>query len=345
MAGSLVRQEHNLLSIKKSRMRSVLTGCATLGILLATACGASTTPPGSTTAAASAGSPAASSGAEAGAESAPTPLNLNLAKVDSLNAMLPDRFKQSGTIIVATDPSYPPNEFLPEGQDTPIGMDIDLANALGQVLGLQVTIEPAGFDGILAGLNAGRYDIGMSSFTDTREREQTVNFVTYFSAGTSTMVIAGNPENIQSITDLCGLSVGAENGTTQLDQLNDATVEGSVLKACQDAGKPAPIAQGFPKQTDVNAALLAGRIDAYLADSPVVDYAVKVTGDKFEKVGGDESTAPYGIAIPKEPAELTTAIQAAMQHLMDTGAYAKILDNWGLTSGAIDTAVVNGAVY
>lgn len=335
-----------MLSIKKSRVRSALLGTAAVGILLATAaCGASTTPPGSTTSAAATGATTAASSDASGGEETPTPLNLNLAKVDSLNAMLPDKFKQSGTIIVATDPSYPPNEFLPDGSNTPVGMDIDLANALGQVLGLTVTVEPASFDGIIAGLNAGRYDIGMSSFTDTKAREESVNFVTYFSAGTSTMVVAGNPKNIQSITDLCGLSVGAENGTTQLDQLNDATVEGSVVKACTDAGKAAPTAQGFPKQTDVNSALLAGRIDAYLADSPVVDYAVKVTGDKFEKVGGDESTAPYGIAIPKEPAELTPAIQAAMQHLMDSGDYQKILANWGLTGGAITTAQINGAIY
>ena len=336
-----------MLSMKKSRVRSALLGAGAVGVLLVTAaCGASTTPPGSTTVAASGTSSAASSAAgTGGAEVDPTPLNLNLAKVDALNAMLPQKFKDSGTIIVATDPTYPPNEFLPDGSNSPIGMDIDLANALGQVLGLTVQVQPASFDGIIAGLNAGRYDIGMSSFTDTKERESSVNFVTYFSAGTSIMVLAGNPKNIQSTTDLCGLSVGAENGTTQLDQLNDATVEGSVVKACADAGKPAPVAQGFPKQTDVNAALVAGRIDAYLADSPVVDYAVKVTGDKFQKVGGNESTAPYGIAIPKDPAELTPAIQAAMQHLMDSGDYQKILANWGLTGGAITTAQINGAVY
>ena len=334
-----------MLSIKKSRVRPVLVGCATLGILLVTAaCGGSTTPPGSTSAPASAGSAAASSGAAAGEET-PTSLNLNLTKVDSLNAMLPDKFKQSGTIIVATDPTYPPNEFLPEGGGTPIGMDMDLANALGQVLGLSVTIEPATFNGILAGLNAGRYDISMSSFTDTKEREQEVNFVTYFSAGTSIMVPAGNPKNIQSVTDLCGLPVGAQNGTTQLEQLTDATVEGSVVKACEDAGKAAPVSQGFPTQTDVNAALVAGRLDAYMADSPVVDYAVKVTGDRFQKVGGNEDTAPYGIAIPKEPAELTPALQAAMQHLIDTGAYTQILENWGLAGGAIETSQINGAIY
>src|SRR6476661_6129002 len=238
--------------MKKSRVRSVLAGCAATGILLATAaCGGSTTPPASTSAAGSAGSAAASSGAAA-EESTPTSLNLNLAKVDSIAAMLPDKFKQSGTIVVATDPTYPPNEFLPEGSDTPVGMAIDLINAVGQVLGLEVTVEPASFDGIIAGLNAGRYDVGISSFTDTKEREASVNFVTYFTAGTSIMVPAGNPKNIQSATDLCGLPVGAQNGTTQLDQLTDATVEGSVVKACQDAGKEPPVAQGFPKQTDVN---------------------------------------------------------------------------------------------
>lgn len=334
-----------MLSFKKSRVRSALLGTAAVGIVLATAaCGASTTPPGSTTSAAAGATSAASAGGEA-AETVPTPLNLNLAKVDSLNAMLPDKFKQSGTIIVATDPTYPPNEFLPEGSNTPIGMDIDLVTALGQVLGLTVTVEPASFDGIIAGLNAGRYDIGISSFTDTKEREQSVNFVTYFTAGTSIMVPAGNPKNIQGPTDLCGLPVGAQNGTTQLDQLTDPEVEGSVVKACTDAGKEPPVAQGFPKQTDVNAALVAGRIDAYMADSPVVDYAVKVTGDRFQKVGGDEGAAPYGIAIPKEPAELTPAIQAAMQHLIDTGAYTQILENWGLTGGAVTESQINGAIY
>jgi polar amino acid transport system substrate-binding protein len=313
-------------------------------LLLASACGASTTAPGSesTSNAGSAASSAAGSSA-AVSEAVPSPLNLNLTKDDTIAAALPDKYKQSGTIVVATDASYAPNEFLQEGSNDPIGMDIDLANALGQVMGLKVTIEPASFDGIIAGINAGRYDMSLSSFTDTKAREESVNFVTYFNAGTSTMVLAGNPQNIKTITDLCGRPVGAENGTTQLDLLNDATVDGSVVKACTDAGKPAPVAQGFPKQTDVNSALAAGRIDAYMADSPVVAYAVKQTGDKFEKVGDDQGTAPYGIALPKDPAALTTTVQQAMQKLIDSGAYQKILDNWGVSSGAITTSVVNGA--
>ena len=325
---------------------------ATMGIVLLAACGASTTAPGSSStsnAATSAGSAAAGSGAAgstgAASESVPAPLNLNLPKDETIAATLPDKYKQSGTIVVATDPSYAPNEFLQEGSNDPVGMDIDLANALGQVLGLKVSIEPASFDGIIAGINAGRYDMSLSSFTDTKALVKTVNVVPYYEAGTSTMVLAGNPQNINTVTDLCGRPVGAENGTVQLDQLSDAKVDGSVVKACTDAGKPAPVAQGFPKQTDVNSALAAGRIDAYLADSPVVAYAVKQTGDKFEKVGKDQDAAPYGIALPKDPAALTTAMQQAMQKLIDSGAYKQILDNWGVSSGAITKAAVNGATY
>ena len=336
----------NTVLLNTAASRKTRYTIAALGVLLlATACGASTTAPGSestSNAATSAGSSAAGSSA-AVSESVPAPLNLNLTKDDTIAAALPDKYKQSGAVVVATDASYAPNEFLAEGSNDPVGWDIDLANALGQVLGLKVTVEPASFDGIIAGINAGRYDMSLSSFTDTKAREESVNFVTYYEVGTSTMVLAGNPQNITTVTDLCGRPVGAENGTTQLALLNDATVDGSVVKACTDAGKPAPIAQGFPKQTDVNSALAAGRIDAYLADTPIVAYAVKQTGDKFEKVGQDQGTAPYGIALPKDPAALTTSVQQAMQKLIDSGAYMKILDNWGVSSGAITTSAVNGA--
>ncbi|MGI8417206.1 MAG: ABC transporter substrate-binding protein [Nakamurella sp.] len=256
---------------------------------------------------------------------------------------MPSKLKAAGKIVIATDATYPPNEFLPEGAGSPVGMDIDLGNAIGQLLGLKVDWQKAGFDGILAGINAGRYDMSLSSFTDTKDREKQVNFVTYFRAGVSTMVPKGNPEKINTYADLCGKSVGAENGTTELDMLTKPDVDLSIVKSCKDAGKQPPKAQGYPKQTDVNSALDAGRIEAYLADTPVVDYAVKVTGDKFEKVGKDQGIAPYGIAIPKNPAELTPLVQQAVQKLMDDGDYAKILSNWGVQAGAITKSEVNKA--
>ena len=198
----------------------------------------------------------------------PKPLVVDVPADDTLANMVPANFKADGKLVIATDATYPPNEFTLEGSDEIIGMDVDLGNAIGKVLGVETEFVNASFDGILAGLQAGRYELGMSSFTDTKEREQTVDFATYFEAGTSTMVGKCNPKGIKSIEDLCGKTVGAENGTTQLDQLTKPDAEGSVVKACQDAGKEPPKSQGFPKQTDVNAALQAKRIDAYLADTP-----------------------------------------------------------------------------
>lgn len=275
----------------------------------------------------------------------PEPLNLNLPVDEDLAAMLPASIADKGKLVIATDASYAPNEFLREGKGEPIGMTIDLGNAITQVLGLDAEWVNTGFDGILAGLNAGRYDIGMSSFTDTFKREEVVNFVTYLEAGTSIVVAAGNPLGVESAEDLCGLKVGAETGTTQEDMLTKADVDDSVVQTCEDAGKPAPEYHGYPNQTDVNVALASGRLDAYMADTPIAEYAVLVSGDKFEKVGADVGVAPYGIAVPKEPAELTTALQAAVQKLMDDGSYQKILDNWGLGDAAISKSEINAAVF
>lgn len=317
------------------RLSALTLGAAVAASLALAACGASTSPP-----------PAQSASCTVGQITnapSPQPMNVSVSADSAAAAQVPATYKSKGTLTIASDASYAPNEFTAQGSGDIIGMDVDLGNAIAQTLGLKAKFVNASFDGILAGIQAGRYDLGMSSFTDTKEREQTVDFVTYFSAGTSTMVTKCNPKNIQSITDLCGKTVGAEQGTTQLDQLTKADVDGSVVKQCQSAGKPAPNAQGFPKQTDVNSALQAGRIDAYLADSPVVDYALAQTGGVFKKVGGDLDTAPYGIAVPKTGGTLKNAIQAAVQKLMDDGTYKQILTHWGVDSGAIQKAELNGA--
>ncbi|TDV50736.1 ABC transporter substrate-binding protein [Actinophytocola oryzae] len=326
-----------------SRTRlSVLTVLCAAATLLAAGCGATTEKPSGDD---SAGGGSQCTPGDPSDLPDPKPLAVDAAADSALGAQVPDAIKADGKIVIATDASYAPNEYTLEGSDEIVGMDVDLGKAIGKVLGTEVEFVNASFDGILAGIQANRYELGMSSFTDTKEREQTVDFVTYLEAGTSTMVRKCNPKNINSIEDLCGKKVGAENGTTQLDQLNQEDVEGSVVKACKEAGKDAPVAQGFPKQTDVNAALQANRIDAYMADSPVVDYAVKKTGNAFEKAGDDTDTAPYGIAVPKTGGTFKDAVQAAVQKLIDDGTYKKILDNWGVADGAITEAKVNGAIY
>src|SRR6476661_9400749 len=153
----------------------------------------------------------------AGTTSAATAANAKIA------AEVPAAVKSKGTLIVAADASYPPNEFIGKDGKTVEGMDPDLAQALAGVMGLKAKVVNASFDGIIPGLAAKKFDLGMSSFTDTKEREKTVDFVTYFSAGTSFYVKAQGGPPINNLAGLCGHKVAAEKGTTQAD---DATAQG-----------------------------------------------------------------------------------------------------------------------
>jgi polar amino acid transport system substrate-binding protein len=261
-------------------------------------------------------------------------------------ALVPANIKSKGTLTIATDASYAPNEFSTDGGKTFQGMDIDLGKAIGQVVGMQVKFVNTPFDGILAGLAAGKYDLSLSSFTDTAEREKTVDFVTYYKAGTSIAVKKGNPLGIKSQEDLCGVRVAAEKGTTQLmsltqDKLDDGSI--TLRGTCKKDGKKLPVPIPLPDQNAVNSALVAGRADAFTADSPVVDYQVKITNGAVEQGGTATDVAPYGIAIPKNAGTFKDAVQKAVQKLIDDGTYMQIMKTWGLQDGAITQAKINGA--
>ena len=113
------------------------------------------------------------------------PASTSSGEVASIAAQVPAPIKSKGTLNVATEAQYAPNEFIAPDGHTIIGMDADLMRALGEVMGLKVNLINANFETIIPGLSAGRYDIGASSFTDTKEREKVVDFVDYFSAGIS----------------------------------------------------------------------------------------------------------------------------------------------------------------
>ena len=250
---------------------------------------------------------------------------------------VPAAIKKKGTLTVAADATYPPNEFTAPNGKTVIGMDADLAVALTKVMGLKSKVVNAPFDSILPGLKAGKYDLGMSSFTDTKEREKTVDFVTYLVAGTEFYVKAQGGPTINTLADLCGHKVAVEKGTTQQD---DTTAQ---VKKCKTAGKPADKVLVFPDQNGVNLALSSGRAEVAMADSPVADYIVKKSNGRFKVVGKVYGTAPYGIAIPKNNG-MTRPILDAIKELMSKGTYKAILNKWGIHHFAIKNPKINGAV-
>jgi polar amino acid transport system substrate-binding protein len=245
--------------------------------------------------------------------------------------------KIKSKVTVAADATYPPNEFIGSDGHTVVGMDPDLGHALGKVMGVKFDFVNASFDTIIPGLQSGKYDVGMSSFTDTKAREKVVDFVTYFSAGTSFYVKAKGGPTIRSLADLCGHSVGVERGTTQASDSAAQSVK------CKKAGKPGVDVHVYPDQNSANLAIASGRQQVGMADSPVAAYIVKKSNGQFKLVGKPYNTAPYGIAIPKSSG-LAKPILAGLKKLIANGTYIKVLKKWGVQAGAISKPRINGAV-
>ena len=281
-----------------------IVGCGSSSSSSSSAAGSS-----SSSSSSSASSSASSSSAGPGADA-------------SVAALVPSAIKSKGTLTVAADASYAPNEFIGPDGHTVVGMDADLVKALAAVMGLKANVVNVTFDAIIPGLAAGKYDLGASSFTDTKAREKVVNFVDYFSAGESFYTKASGGTSISTIADLCGKTVAVESTTTEQ---TDAQTQS---KKCKAAGKPAVNVIVFPNQNAANLALSSGRAQLGFADSPVAAYQVKKTNGQFKLVGPTFATAPYGLAIPKKSG-LDKAVLAALKVLIKNGSYTKILDQVG----------------
>jgi polar amino acid transport system substrate-binding protein len=251
-------------------------------------------------------------------------------------AEVPAKIKSKGTLTVATDATYPPNEFVGSNGKTLTGWDVELGQALGKVMGLKWKFVNASFDTIIPGLQSGKYDVGMSSFSDTKARQKVVDFVTYFTAGTSFYVKAQGGPTVNSLADLCGHSVGVERGTTQAA---DATAQNS---KCKKAGKPGVGVHVYPDQNAANLAIESGRQQVGMADSPVAAYIVKQSSGKFKLSTHSYNNAPYGIAFPKGNG-ITKPVLDALKVLMANGSYKSILNKWGVVAGAISNPAVNAA--
>ncbi|MER5350845.1 ABC transporter substrate-binding protein [Kitasatospora sp. NPDC002551] len=255
----------------------------------------------------------------------------------ALAPLVPADVKSAGKLVVAADASYAPNEFK-DDKGNLVGLDVDLAGAIAKKLGLTADVQNADFTSIIPGITAKKYQLGMSSFTDTKEREQTVDMVTYFTAGSAVAVKKGNPDKIDP-KDLCGKKVAVQTGTTQAQEITDVR-----NPECAKAGKPAIPNDGdkFTLQTDVTTALVSGRDQVMMADSPVVDYAIKQTNGQLEKLGETYDSAPYGVVVDKG-SPLAQAVQGAVQSLIADGTYKQILAKWGVEAGAIEKSEINAA--
>jgi len=232
---------------------------------------------------------------------------------------------EDGVLNVGSDIAYAPFEFYQEGTEIEDGLDIDMGRAIAEELGVEAEFLNTGWDGIIPALQTEDFDVIMSAMTITDERSEEIDFVAYISVGTGIVVPTGNPDNIQELDDLCGLTVAVQVGTIQEQMLNEQN---------EECDQPVNIVT-FDTNPLAVEDLRTGGSDANFSDFPVASEDAAQSGGELEVVEPQIDPEPYGIGIRKGSTELKDAIADAIQAIRDSGEYDQILADWELEAVAL----------
>ena len=245
-----------------------------------------------------------------------------LKKNHALYRALPSDIKAKGILTIATDPTDPPFQFFSEANEL-IGAEIDLANAVGKVLGVKVEFVTSGFSAIIPGVEAGRFDASVSAFASTTARQKIVDFVTYFNSSRAFLYRKGTLPNIKDETDLCGLKVAIPAGTTM------ATAIVGLSTNCTTAGKAAIAYSLYPDQATTVLAVRSGRGDLTILSAHVSSWWQQNGDGEFEVLLRPTQGADFnGMVVRK--GGLATVVQKAVQKLMDDGSFETIFTKWNI---------------
>lgn len=279
-----------------------------------------------------------SSGTAVASANATSTVNCSAANAASLHLV------NSSQLTIASDTTYAPAEYVdPADPNKFLGYDMDLVREMARRLCVAPHIQTASFDSIINALSGpplGQqpYDLSISSFTINSDRLKKVDFIPYFEAGESTLVPAGNPAGIHSISDMCGKAVSAQNGTVELFELQDANGTG---KSQNDGGVPQPAVcksnpikiLSFDSEEDVIAQVVNSRAVAAYQDQPVTDYYLSLHPGKLDHgYITNGSIGTEGIAVRKDNPALETALKQALDNMVKDGTYQRIMKAWGQTA-------------
>jgi polar amino acid transport system substrate-binding protein len=222
-----------------------------------------------------------------------------------------------GTLTVCSDIPYQPFEMRQGGQYT--GFDMDLMREIAKGMGLEMSVQDVGFDGLQSGasLAAGQCDIAASAMTITEDREKNIDFSeSYYDSQQSLLVPSGS--DITSIEDLADRKVGVQQGTTGKLYAEQNTPQGTQLIS-------------YPSDAELYAAIQAGNIDAILQDLPV--NLVHTQEGSYEIVETYKTDEAYGFAVEEEGKEaLLQEVNKQLRQLKQSGKYRQIFDKYFKTS-------------
>ena len=258
-------------------------------------------------------------------------------KDDELAALLPESVREKGTITVAAA-VYAPAVMVPPGGGEPTGWDIQITRETAALLGLDVEFKIIPFDGVIPGLQAGRYDAATGEINVTPDRTKVVTFVVNHVSRDAFMVPADSEyDRFEDPSDACGLVVGAALGSSE------AALANQLAEDCKASGGEPLTVKTFADQATVNLALSQGRIDANLASGSQVAYSVEQSKGKFKVAEmGFGPEIQTGLALPnnEDTPEMAKAFEAATNKLIETGDLQRILDEQNLGLGAVEKSEI-----
>ena len=263
----------------------------------------------------------------------------NRATTAAAKIKLPPNIAKKGRIDIALTTDYPPYEYL-DASGKPVGIDIDLVNAIAKVLGVKLNFQRVAFPVQIPGVANGRYDLNISQDADTADRRKIVSFLDLFKTSIVPVVAQGNPTGLTA-TNMCGRTVAGGTGSYQ------TSVVQAISADCVKAGKKEITILDFPETANQVQTVLSGRGEALFLSPAVAAYIVKQSAGKLEVVNQTLPLIPgtkySGWPLTRQPLGLAIALQRASQVLIKNGTWQKILTKWGASVGSVQPPLINGS--
>lgn len=219
--------------------------------------------------------------------------------------------EETNTLTMVTEAAFPPFEYM-EG-DQLVGADIDIANAIADILGKELVITNVDFDAVLSGVATGKYDFGIAGITASEERKKNMNFTDAYFIASQSIVVAADSD-IKTAADLEGKVIACQEGTTGEQYLleNGYTI------------------QSFKTGAEGISALISGKLDALVIDNAVATALSAKQEGKTVVLEEALTKEEYAIALKKGNDELTNEINAALKQLVENGKLKEIFDKYDL---------------
>lgn len=264
-------------------------------------------------------------------------LALALAGGAAMAQALPERIMTKKQIVIANVPNYPPLEFKDPKTGTLTGLDIDLGNALGKKLGVEIKWEEISFEQMVSALTTGRADMILSGMSDLPGRRETLDFVDYLESGAQFYTTADRAGEYKTPEDLCGKTVGASRRTSF-----PAEMEKWSKEHCEANGKPALKIVGTEGSADARTQLRQKRLDAAVQGSETLPYLLNLEPNTYAIIGKPFTSVYQGMGFAKKDTELRDAVAHAFKEMIADGTYEEVLKKWELQDAKLDKLMING---